>query len=116
MMDYEKQPNLKRMKEWYDETNPIQTYNLQRVVSMAACIVDRVLVVGNRHFCPIMHNTIELLGLDCSKHNIIHDQGFVCQHGQYMTREEAWLVAGAAGQIKRVTGEEGVLYSEDYLI
>lgn len=88
--------------------------DVQRVVSMAACIVDGFLIVGNRHFCPIMHMTIDNFGIDCSKHDMGTQQGFVDQWGVYMTRQEAWVVAKAAGQIKQVF-QEGTLYSECYL-
>jgi len=40
-------------------------------------------------------------------------QGFVTSAGRYVDREEAWRIAKAAGQIKRVTGSEGALFSED---
>lgn len=88
--------------------------DVQRVVSMAACIVDGFLIVGNRHFCPIMRMMIDNLGLDCHKHDVRTQQGFVDQWGVYMTRQEAWDIAKAAGQIKEVF-QEGVLYSECYL-
>lgn len=87
--------------------------NVKRVVSMAACIVNGHLIVGNRHFCPIMRMTMENLGIDPfnQEHDITTDQGFVYQWGVYMNRKEAWKVAKAAGQIKKVF-QEGVLYSE----
>lgn len=88
--------------------------NVQRVVSMAACIVSGYLIVGNRHFCPIMNMTINNLGICDKKHSVGTDQGFVDQWGIYMSRKEAWDVAKAAGQIKEVF-QEGVLYSECYL-
>jgi hypothetical protein len=89
--------------------------NVQRVVSMAACIVDGSLIVGNRHFCPIMQMTLDQLGIKArGKHDMEQGQGFVDQWGVYMTRQEAWDVAKAAGQIKEVF-TEGVLYSECYL-
>lgn len=90
---------------------------VQRVVSMAACIVDGNLIVGNRHFCPIMRLTIDTLGLtedQCNNHDVRTEQGFVDQYGVYMSRREAWDVAKEAGQIKE-TFQEGVLYSECYL-
>jgi hypothetical protein len=91
-----------------------ERYNVQRVVSMAACIVDGHLIVGNRHFCPIMQMTIENLGIDPEGEMKNGHQGFVDQYGVFMTRKEAWVVAKAAGQIKQVF-QEGVLYSECYL-
>lgn len=85
-----------------------------RVVSMAANIVDGRLIVGNRHFCPIMQMQIETQGLNSRVHNIGTDQGFIDQWGIYMSRQEAWDVAKRAGQIKEVF-QEGTLYSECYL-
>lgn len=42
------------------------------------------------------------------------EQGFIDQYGQWMTREEAWLIAEAAGQIKYAAEHsKGTLYSED---
>ena len=42
------------------------------------------------------------------------EQGFVDQHGNFLTREEAWKIASEAGQIvRRVGGDEGCLYSEN---
>lgn len=42
------------------------------------------------------------------------EQGFIDQFGVFMTREEAWEVAKAAGQIKyRVPNDEGCLFSEN---
>lgn len=101
--------------KWALHPAPIwERANAQRVVSMAACIVDGVLIVGNRHFCPVMRMTIDLMKLDCHKHDFGTQQGFVDQWGVYMSRQEAWDVAKAAGQIKEVF-QEGVLYSECYL-
>lgn len=100
----------------YDEGVPAwkRFDNVHRVVSMAACIVDGHLIVGNRHFCPIMNMTIANLNIKDCKHDAKTDQGFVDQWGVYMSRQEAWNVAKAAGQIKKVF-TEGVLYSECYL-
>ncbi len=102
--------------EWVFEGGiPVwEKHNIQRVVSMAACIVGGHLIVGNRHFCPIMQMTIDNLGIEDRHHNIHEDQGFVDQWGVYMTRQEAWVVAKEAGQIKEVF-QEGVLFSECYL-
>lgn len=41
------------------------------------------------------------------------DQGFVTSFGRYVNRQQAWEVAKAAGQIKRTSGADGDLYSED---
>lgn len=117
-------PEFKERMDWVlgvsDGSNkPVwERFDVQRVVSMAACIVDGYLLVGNRHFCPLMRMTMDNLGISqYPTHNLHHvgeDQGFVDQWGVYMSREEAWEVAKAAGQIKKVF-TEGVLLSECYL-
>lgn len=103
-----------RMKEAEIHAKSLGSFHLIRRVSMAANIVDGHLIVGNRHFCPVMCMQIDLLALDSSKHDIRFDQGFVDQWGIYMSRQEAWDVANARGQIKQVF-QEGVLFSECYL-
>lgn len=42
------------------------------------------------------------------------EQGFIDQHGNFYSREEAWKIAQANGQIiRRVGGDEGRLFSEN---
>lgn len=96
--------DFKSHLDWVDkDSNPpwLRSPDTIRVVSMAACIVDGNLIVGNRHFCPIMRMTIEMLGLSGEQlqqnHDMRTEQGFVDQWGVYMSREEAWCVAEAAG-------------------
>ena len=43
----------------------------------------------------------------------MHDQGFVTNKGRFVDRKEGWVIAEAAGQIKRTTGNKGQLFSED---
>ena len=109
--DYYKTEFMKNHEEW---ARSRESFTEVRVVSMAANIVDGHLVVGNRHWCPLMQMQVERLDLNCKKHNISTDQGFVDQWGIYMSREEAWDVAKKAGQIKEVF-VEGTLFSECYL-
>lgn len=45
-------------------------------------------------------------GIDHSPSGDMWVCGFVDQHNQFMTREEAWIVADKAGQIRRPTGLE----------
>lgn len=118
-MEHQKIKTTEAFKEhldWvFEGGKPIwERCDVQRVISMAACIVDGHLIVGNRHFCPIMRMQLEHIGVTGGKHDVRTDQGFVCQWGIYMSRQEAWEVAKAAGQIKQ-TFEDGVLYSECYL-
>jgi hypothetical protein len=103
-----------RMIELEAHARKLECFHEIRRVSMAANIVDGRLIVGNRHFCPLMQMQIDSLKLDYRKHHTGYDQGFVDQWGIYMSREEAWGVAKARGQIKEVF-QEGVLFSECYL-
>lgn len=103
-----------RMIELETYARSLPNFHEIRRVAMAANIVNGHLIVGCRHHCPIMCMQIELLGLDCSEHDILAEQGFVDQWGIYMCRREAWSVAERAGQIKRVF-QPGVLFSECYL-
>lgn len=61
-----------------------------------------IIHLGVRHCDRFMPD-----GRDC-------EQGFIDNRGEFLTREEAWPVALAAGQIfRRVGGDEGRLYSEN---
>jgi hypothetical protein len=43
-----------------------------------------------------------------------YEQGFIDNKGNFLTREEAWVVAEREGQIiRRACSDEGVLYSEN---
>lgn len=83
----------------------------QRVVCAAIQNDAGYIVCGPRHYDHIMREQI-INGLqDFSARN---EQGFVDQFGKFLTREEAYKVAVAAGQIvRRCGGDEGTLYSEN---
>jgi hypothetical protein len=70
-------------------------------------------ICGPRHWDSTMRVAVALSGGQWKS----AEQGFVDQFGQFMTRQEAWKVAEAAGQIcYRVGGDErdgGTLYSEN---
>lgn len=111
--EYFKTEQMIDVEKW---TSTFPHFHEVRRVSMAANIVDGHLIVGSRHFCPIMNMQINLLKLNCRNHNVITDQGFVDQWGIYMSREEAYNVAEKAGQIiKDYSYGKRVLYSESYL-
>lgn len=71
-------------------------------------------VLGVRHFDPLMHHTMVASNLFGRDHNV---QGFIDNRGAFLTRTEAWKVAEAAGQILyRCGGDDtngGTLYSEN---
>lgn len=75
---------------------------MRRVVCAAIRAADGELLLGVRHYSGDMHRQI-YWRRDGEKFTHRHDpdQGFVDQHGVYMTREEAYGVALAAGQLWR---------------
>jgi hypothetical protein len=74
----------------------------RRIVCAAIRAADGAVLLGVRHYSRDMHDQIEARR-DGAKFTHRHDpdQGFVDQHGQYLTREEAYAVAKEAGQIVR---------------
>ena len=77
------------------------------------------IILGARHWDgPMRAHKLDLDGVwsnDDAWHSC--EQGFIDQHGQFMSREEAWKVAEEAGQIFRRCGGDtrngGTLYSEN---
>jgi hypothetical protein len=95
---------------------PEQIDRSQRRVVCAACkMSDGTLVLGARHGDGCMIATADRLGKKRSHDP--DDQGFIDQRGVFMTRQEAWKVAEAAGQILYRCGGDtrdgGTLYSEN---
>lgn len=73
----------------------------RRVVCAAIRSTKGKLLLGIRHYSADMqtqlavrHDSEEFV------HRLDEDQGFVDQHGVFMSREEAYQVALAAGQIR----------------
>lgn len=87
----------------------------RRVVCAAIRAEDGDVLLGVRHYSTDMHAQIHARR-DGAKfcHRSGTDQGFVDQHGQYMTRAEAYVVAGDARQINDPDACHGkpLLYSE----
>lgn len=86
----------------------------QRIV----CAANRdkwngTLLIGVRHWDKFMHDQHSRNTDFCDA----GDQGFIDNRGNFLTRQEAWKVAEAAGQIiRRVGGDDangGTLYSEN---
>jgi len=73
---------------------------VRRVVCAAIRSAGGDLLLGIRHYGKDMHEQIDARRDSTRfKHRYDPDQGFVDQYGVYMTREEAYEVAQAAGQI-----------------
>lgn len=84
---------------------------MQRIVCAANRSPCGIIVCGPRHWDTVMRQQIQLIGEEKFTRA---EQGFVDQFGTFLTREEAFVVAQAAGQIlRRCGGDEGRLYSEN---
>jgi hypothetical protein len=91
----------------------------QRRIVCAAISKGGQTILGARHFDKIMHQVIEQIAIGkipgFQEYMRDADQGFIDQWGKFMTREEAFEVATAAGQILEKTGnpDSKELFSED---
>lgn len=86
------------------------TLNLTRRVVCAANKIKAtgLIVCGARHYDSVMHPILALTksskdGLYC---NSDIEQGFINTWGEFLTREEAWLVAWTNDQIIRLVGNQ----------
>lgn len=93
----------------------------RRVVCAANRDVDtNSIIIGARHWDFLMHESfrrwLTAYGFVVDEARFT-EQGFIDQHGDFMTRQEAWKVALDANQIiRRVGGDTsngGTLYSEN---
>jgi len=85
-----------------------------RVVCAAVRNKSGLIVAGARHLDSIMRAQIEAMGKSPKDFSDPDDQGFIDQWGQFLSREEAWLVAEKRGQVIRRCGGDGErLYSEN---
>ena len=82
------------------EANPLDRLVIRRVVCAAIRAADGDVLLGIRHYSRDMHKQITARH-DGKKFTHRHDpdQGFVDQWGVYMTREEAYKVAEASGEL-----------------
>jgi hypothetical protein len=83
-----------------------------RVVSAAMLMEDGTIITGVRHFSPDMRATMKrIYGEDY--HLKVKEQGFINSQCNFMSREAAWILAQARGQIIRDVSYSGTLYSEN---
>lgn len=83
---------------------------MDRIACAAIRNKEGIIICSARHFDTIMHGQIESSFHDWK--NV--DQGFINQRGEYLTREEAWVIATTAKQIiQRCGGDEEKLFSEN---
>ena len=86
---------------------------IQRVIC-AACRKGGVIICSPRHMDSVARRVIDQLEEDDPCWYTASEQGFVDQFGNFLTRQEAWIVAERAGQIKNRCGGDGVkLFSEN---
>lgn len=72
---------------------------MRRVVCAAIRAADGEVLLGIRHYSADMHRQIAARrDGEKFKHRMDEDQGFVDQYGNFLGREEAIVVALAAGQ------------------
>jgi hypothetical protein len=82
-----------------------------RIVCAAIQLATGLIVPSARHLDMTMRLVIASIGAKTMQGSI---QGFIDQHGQFYTREQAWPIALANEQIRRrVGGDDGRLYSEN---
>lgn len=92
---------------------------LYRVVSAAnRHKASGLIICGARHYDDVMRGVIMFIcgTTDAAKDQGFYsmEQGFINNKGEFMTRQEAWIIAEKAGQIRQQTGpDRGILYSED---
>lgn len=73
--------------------------------------IDGVVIVGARHFDQCMRGQIAAMS---RTHIEFREQGFIDQHCNFYTREEAFIIAEKNNQIiRRCGGDEGHLFSEN---
>ncbi len=97
----------------------------QRVVCAANKLSDGTVILGVRHWDDFMHQALDSIlknqpeGTDEEVNELLliqgHQQGFIDQFGNFLTRKEAWVIAKENGQvIHQGPGYSGPeLYSEN---
>lgn len=88
-------------------------FRAQRVVAAACrskCL--EYTLVSARHWDKGMNKLCRQLDLEDTSWPM-DQQGFIDQYGNFLTREQAYIIAKREGQIIRDCNEPGVLYSEN---
>ena len=82
---------------------------MKRIVCAAIRNSTGYIICGARHYDTIMRQAIRTSTQNWSN----SEQGFIDDKGNYLTRQEAWVVADKAGQIIRKVATDGELFSEN---
>ncbi len=86
----------------------------ERSVVCAANKYGDLVFIGVRHFCPVMRQNMSRDDIPALRKERGEVQGFIDQHGVFMDRREAAVVAKESGQLARYEGNfPEVLFSED---
>ena len=75
---------------------------------------DGLIICGARHYDPVMTQVLFALGYSMENRPRGFTTGFIDNKGEYLTREQAWIIAERAGQIRyHGIGTPGTCYSEN---
>lgn len=86
------------------------------VVCAAMRNKDGLIICGARHYDTVMREQVKALGgYEKWMESGPIEQGFIDQRGNFLTREEAYIIAKKNGQIVQKSGSVHIpeLYSED---
>lgn len=120
---------ISTIKEIIDNDSARKNYDLNRIVCAANRCIGSPTILGARHWDETMHSTYNMLK-ELNQHvystlnmdftfpeTHMYEQGFIDKRGEFKTRQQAWHIAKAAGQIIRLCGgndkDGGTLYSEN---
>ena len=107
----DRQAVINKLTELYEDASDNE--HKRRIVCAANKFPDGTMILGVRHWDPVMREQARRIGYS-EKSNGICQQGFLDNRQSFVTREEAWVVAMEAGQIiRRVGGDDDCLYSEN---
>lgn len=80
------------------------------MIRHAAILKDGIIYIGHRH-----HDCIRVMS-DCGMPWPVDkggEQGFITVYGEFVDRQEAFVLAKKYGQLRSKIHEPGTLYSED---
>lgn len=116
--------SMEELSRLVNEDKKRKDYSLNRIVCAANMVKGSPMILGPRHWDETMHRTYNMLreeavlgqgGTFPETHEF--EQGFIDKRGDFKTRQQAWHIALAAGQIIRECGgnesKGGTLYSEN---
>lgn len=91
--------------------NPLTNPDKQRIVCACNRDSNGKLYLGVRHYCPAMRAAMDEL---MTTEQLQAEQGFIDNYGNFLTREEAFVIAEKRGQIiNERPFVRGKLFSED---